>query len=490
MKFKTILFRFVGNGVKKTGWMLFSLILMYLFQGCDGSRYHLGSDTYNCTCTCVVPCAYRDMLTGECLGDIPGWTVRAETCADSDEHAESNCNADCLATLNREHSGEDFYEEYRGRWDCLVNETRLTDTDFCSLTDSSRTGWDREPLLASRTPAATFVGYADPGNSWIRFHNLDDGSEATVTVNGELSFFGGECPGEACSITMEYAYLYAIPFNLGSHRIERLKLMNNGLWAGTKSDDGAFTFEASAASLNIAGLVDGNFNSITANATDKGVTGELSGIETLTTSRDGISLPINVTLDGRVEVFYPIFSFEGTFRHDNMETELHIVLELQDGAPYAKAEHYYNSSDRLVLDGSKSSQYKCLWGYCEQRAGVDSVEVPAPGPLVEAGETITVPVVSRWDSLEVYWLDNESKLLGRDLVIYPEEPPSYPVMLIVVSETEGVKRVDTDVLSTPPVKPLSFAIDLRYVWIGIFFIAFAALSVLAFFYRKRINKKN
>ena len=449
MKSKTTSYQLIEKNVKKLFWMFFILISIFFFQGCDDSSYHLGSDTYSCSCTCVVPCAYRNILTGECLGDIPGWTIRAETCADDDAHAEGNCNADCLATLNREHSGESFYESYRGSWECLVNETRLTARDFCSLTDSSRTGWDREPLLASRTPAATFLGYADPGDSWVRFSNLDDGSEATVPVNGELSFYGGDCPGQSCTITMEYAYLYATrPFDLGSHRIEGLKIMNNGLWAGTKSADGTFTFEASSSSLNIAGLVDRNYNSLTANATDTGVTGELSGIEALTTSRDGRPLTLSVTLNGRVEVFYPMFFFEGTFRHDNIVTELHIVLDLRDGAPYAKAEQYYDTSDRLVLDGSKSSQYKCLWGYCEQRTGVVSVEVPAPWGSVEGGETVSVPVESRWDSLEVYWLDQNSRLLGKDLVIYPKKTPLYPVTLIVVSEKEGVKRVDTDILKS------------------------------------------
>ena len=165
-------------------------------------------------------------------------------------------------------------------------------------------------------------------------------------------------------------------------------------------------------------------------------------------------MPLGVSWEGQVEIFYPTFFFEGTFNHESIETELRIVLDLKDGAPYAKAEQYYDSSDRLVLDGTKSSQYKCQWGYCEQRPGVESVEVPAGTVTVEGVDI--VPVESRWNSLEVYWLDGNTGLIGRDLKVYPEETPLYPITLIVISEIDGVKRVDTDVLESPLPVPTSF----------------------------------
>lgn len=470
------------NRYRPRGVLWCALMLSAFLMGCGESDRRLGADTYRCPCDCTSTWGYA--------------TVEATTCADDHAQAVTNCQTDagdCARAVARTKLG-------KWVWDCRVinsDEVHMSDRDFCELTgESSDSGWTSESLtsestsmpaslIASRSPTATFVGTVDTGDSWLRLENTEDGSETTVPVSGELSFTGGDCPGDTCNIEMEYGYFYTAPFDIGSHRVADLKLINNGIWAGSKDTDGQFTFDSTRASLNIAGNVDDNFTSLTASASDRGVTGELVGIEVLNVTLDGSSAPLSIGMTGNIEFFYPTFFFQGTFRQDNIIAELRITVGLLEGAPYAKAEQYYDD-DQLVLDGSKSSHYKCLWGYCEQREGVTSIEIPGGSP-VEG--TNTVGVESRWADLEILWLDANDNVIGDRRVIYPEETPAYPVTLIVKSESDGVIRMDLDILERAPIRVVGHALWSSPFFYIPFFLIVVSLVFIFLVRRWRLARK-
>jgi len=410
----------------------FILVLSLLFSsGCD--EYRLGDDTYTCSCECVV------LGAGHFYGDLV-------TCANSDGQAAENCRILCDREC-RQDGGNEGYS--RG-----------------------------EDLVAAESANAQFVGYAN-SSSRLRIRNTVEGIEATTNIRGNLSFYGGDCPHESCEIRMEYAALNAMPFNLGSNSIEGLRILNNGIWYGTIDTSGLFTFEG-LNSVIVNGLIDGRYNSLTANATERGITGELLGLEFLESTKDG-SYPFIASRD--VDMFdeivfnYADFNFAGTFTHEEYEVELFISITLNEGAPYAKAIQYYNDDDQLVLDASKSCLYKCQWGYCERRPGVYNIEVPDDG--YTDAEPRIVAVTQATGGLDIYWFDADSILLGTEIAIQLTERPAYPVTLYVFEGSGENRRFDTYVLQTPILLPPNM------MMVTAFLFTFIIVTVIVLYLRPK-----
>jgi hypothetical protein len=267
----------------------------------------------------------------------------------------------------------------------------------------------------------TWFGNPDP-SSFLTFSTDDEA--VTVPIFGEAAIFGGDCPGEDCSMQVEGLWLFSPSFEFLGVRLERATIVNNLSWPGQKYADETYAFEGNReamftaqAELRVRGR---RYELPIADGMPSWVSGKFVDVERCLPGETPPcdEYPGYMTLEGTTKLVVD----EGGLDKE-VDLTLYVVIPFGPGSRAPAPEVDVRWVGRNEVGGGDD------WGWRFDASGTDW------------GRPSNVTNEYEWSTSEGLVLSNDSVLVLQDVPpVQQGVPGPYPLQLKVKS-AEGSERV-------------------------------------------------